>query len=275
VPNTTELDAIRDIFRKDTLLTLVSPKTRKALEEMIDHPWFPGITDPSTLHALANLLRVIEPQKVLQLGTWIGFSALFMADHMASFSRPGHLVTVEPQQHVHEAARKWAKKAGLANRITFVDGYSTDPAVSATLHLHGPFDLIYLDSSHAYRETLQELDLIFGKDGWLQEDGLLLLHDASIHAMQWDRHGEGGVRRAMEEWVGERQASYQSFIFEPPLWPNGCGLGFITRRRSVEFSNLAIAPAPQPVQLLSTAEVARPVPAKPPARHWYRRMLGK
>lgn len=215
----------------DFYLSLMSPSAASVLQEMIEHPRFPGATEPPVLTLLAALLRVIEPRRVLQIGTYIGFSTVFLADILSRNRQPGHLVTVEPDATAHESARAWAEKAQLADAITFLDGRSTDVRINRALQPFTPFDLIYLDSSHAYEETLEELTVIFERGLWLSRAGVLVLHDAALSAKRWDPTRKGGVRRALEEWVNARAHDYQILILEPPLLSDSEGLGLVTRRQ--------------------------------------------
>lgn len=226
--NDQQLQELRQAFRThDFYLSFTSEQARSVLEEIIDHPFFPGSTDPPVLAFLGALLQIVQPRRMLQLGTFIGFSTVYLADILARNTQPGHLVTVDPNDTAHSLAKVWIEQAGMSQVVTFLDGYSTDAAIDASLQSLGPFDLIYLDSSHMYQATLQELDLIFEQSGWLNPNGLLLLHDASAYAARWDSTGEGGVHRALLEWVAQRNTRYQLMILEPPLWPGACGLGLV------------------------------------------------
>jgi hypothetical protein len=40
------------------------------------------------------------------------------------------------------------------------------------------------------------------------------------------------VPRALAEWIGARGDEFELFVLAPPLWPNGCGLGLLQRRRT-------------------------------------------
>jgi predicted O-methyltransferase YrrM len=238
------LEEIRIAAKAGFYLSLSSDPVRAVLTEMIDHPWFMGISEPPVLGIIGALLRTIQPRRVLQIGTHIGFSAIYFADLLLRNERPGQLVTVEPEALSNEAARGWASKAGVAGGITFVEGRSTDPAAGEQIQAQGPYDLIYLDSSHQYRGTLAELTLILAPDGWLAPHGLLLLHDVSELATQWDSTGEGGVRRAFQEWSALYGDTQYELVLEPPLWPGVCGLGWIMRRA---------APKPMPEEVPSPA----------------------
>jgi predicted O-methyltransferase YrrM len=223
-----DLDLIRAEFKRDQVYRdVVSPRALAVLDEIIDHPTFPGVTEPPVLSVLAMLVRLTRPGRVLQLGTHVGFSAIVVADLLQAHG--GRLTTVDPVPVAHEHARHWVAKAGLAETVRFVDGASTDPAAHDDIGREGPYELAYLDSSHAYASTLQELDLLFEHPGWLAAHGLLVLHDVGREAARFDPTESGGVGRALREWTAARARAYQAVVLEPPLFPAPCGVGLLSR----------------------------------------------
>jgi predicted O-methyltransferase YrrM len=221
---TTDLEASRAVYGENNrYLRLVSDQTRERLKETINHPRFAGATDPFSLELLGAVLRAIRPKRVLELGTYIGFSSLLISDVLAHNEPDGELITVEPDQSAQEVARDLCSH--LSN-VQFVHGYSTDSEVISAVRDVGPFEIVYLDSSHMYSETLRELNLIFDTP-LLVEGGMLILHDAAKEAAQFDPSGKGGVRRALDEWNINR--SYHVVVFEKPLVDSIQGLGLVTR----------------------------------------------
>jgi predicted O-methyltransferase YrrM len=234
----TDLGELRKAYRNALAeLTSPAPAAAEILDEIIAHPRFPGVSDPPVLGFLETLLRITQPQRVLELGTYIGLSAVFLGSVLRGNRRPGHLWTVDPDPTAQELARGWVGRAELTETVSFVEGHSTAPEVDHELRGIGPFDLVYLDSSHTYEGTLKELDLVF-ESPWLRADGLLVLHDASNFASRWDPTAQGGVRRALDVWLSHQADEYHASIFEPPFWPALPGLGLISRRR------LSLAQAP-------------------------------
>ena len=239
----TELSGLRKAFREDDFyLSFVSPAARAVLESIIDHPAFPGVTDPPALMQLGLLLRTAKPLRVLQLGTLVGFSAVYLADILRT-NGVGHLVTVDPDVDASELAVRWVQEAGLDHHVSFVEGFSTDPEVGETVARSGPFDLVYLDSSHLYEPTLRELDLIFEEGGWLARDGLLVIHDAATQGVQ-----DAAVRRALDEWYAQHATEFQLFVLEPPFWPVTTGLAVMRR------SPPSLAGQPELERALGSAE---------------------
>ncbi len=227
------LDELRAGFRRDSFcLAFTRPSARAVLEEIIDHDEFPGATDPATLNLLWMLVRTTQPIRLLQLGTLIGYSAILVADTLAQNGR-GHLITVDPDTQSHSLARESAKQADVLSWIDFIDDYSTGEKTESVMAEAAPFDLIYLDASHAYEETLQELDLLLLPGGWLADHGILLIHDASVNAREYDPTSKGGVRRALDEWIAAHPGLTHHFILERPLWPSPPGLALLSRRTRV------------------------------------------
>lgn len=228
-----EMDRIRKSFLSKQL-ALYRPflprKVLRILDKMLQDISFPGATDCSALSLLSIMVKLHQPAKILQLGTYIGFSSLVFAGSIATNDNSGKLYTVEPQKVCHEKARYYAKRAGVAKLIEFIDGFSTDPDVIQELRNYGPYNLIYIDSSHAYKETLQELKIYVEDDKFTDASTLVLLHDAGTEMRVLDG-ANGGVPRAIEEWInhGDNKIRFQLFIFEPPVYPNPCGLAMIRK----------------------------------------------
>jgi len=233
-----DLRNIRQGYRNDTRYArFVSPQAANVLDLMIDDEYFPGVTEPIALYALTWLLDILRPKRVLQLGTHMGFSSVVIADMLSHHGEDGRLVTVDPAENYHTTAKEWTEKAGLRERITFLDGFSTDPEIVRQILELGPFDFIYLDSSHMYAATLEELHLIFAEQNWMVEHGVLVLHDAATYAQRFDPSNQGGVYRALNEWIDTYPDLYHLLILEPPLWPSQCGLGVVMRRTQTTQSS--------------------------------------
>jgi predicted O-methyltransferase YrrM len=230
-----ELTELRSAYQAALAkLTPPSPSARGVLDEIIEHPRFPGVSDPPILSLLGTFIRTTQPRRVLEIGTYIGLSTVFIADILNTNEARGHLWTVDPDTTAHELAEPWAERAGVRDVVSFVVGFSTEPTVASALRAAGPFQFVYVDSSHSYEGTLAELHLIF-EDWWLDRAGLLMLHDASDFARRWDPTAKGGVRRALDEWFIPRRDAYQMMILEPPLWPSAAGVAIVTRRRTADL----------------------------------------
>jgi hypothetical protein len=65
--NTQQLQDLRQAYRRhDFYLTFASENARSVLEQIIEHPQFPGSTDTPVLTFLATMLQIMQPRRVLQ-----------------------------------------------------------------------------------------------------------------------------------------------------------------------------------------------------------------
>jgi len=96
---------------------------------------------PSDGKLLYLLLRLIGARKVVEVGTLAGYSAIVMARALPA---DGRLWTIEAEDKHAKIARANVAAAGLADRVTVVDG--TGQAALPTLVGHGPFDAVFIDA---------------------------------------------------------------------------------------------------------------------------------
>jgi len=97
-----------------------------------------GPSDGKLIHLL---LRLANANKVVEVGTLIGYSAITIARALPA---DGHVWTIEFEAKHAEVARANIAAAGLTDRITVVDGAGLD--VLPTLVNHGPFDAVFIDA---------------------------------------------------------------------------------------------------------------------------------
>jgi caffeoyl-CoA O-methyltransferase len=90
---------------------------------------------------LGWLLRLAGARKVVEVGTLAGFSGIHLARSIPS---EGRLYTCEREPLHAAAAREAFAHAGLAERITVLEGSALESL--ATLADEGPFDAIFIDA---------------------------------------------------------------------------------------------------------------------------------
>jgi caffeoyl-CoA O-methyltransferase len=100
---------------------------------------------------LEFLVFALRPQRVLELGTYSGYSAVSMAGVLPP---GGHIDTCEVDETHAAVARRYLEEAGLADRVTIHLG----PALETIDRLEAEFDLIFIDADKvnypAYYEAL-------------------------------------------------------------------------------------------------------------------------
>lgn len=95
-------------------------------------------------HFLAELVQQSQPKLIVEVGTAIGYSGLWIADVLRQLGQ-GRLITIEQDpERAAEAARNF-ERAGVA---PFVTQYQGD-AREQLREIRGPIDLLFLDGGFA------------------------------------------------------------------------------------------------------------------------------
>jgi predicted O-methyltransferase YrrM len=190
----------------------------------------------SILHGLVMGNRA---SRIVQLGTCAGYSALLLGWMLRRMKAEQGLFSLDLDPVSCEISRRWITRAGLHGFVEIAERNSLDPQspLSARDYLGGDPELIIIDSSHEYQSTVAELDLWFGA---LAPGGLLVLHDVSRFAAEFDVTHQGGVRRAFTEWRKKHpqvetfslNADASTMELPRPLYKDACGLGLIHKALS-------------------------------------------
>jgi caffeoyl-CoA O-methyltransferase len=88
---------------------------------------------------LGLLVRTLRARRVLELGTFTGYSSISMALALPS---GGRVVTCDVTEETTASARRYAEEAGVVDRID----YRLGPALETIDELDGPFDLVFIDA---------------------------------------------------------------------------------------------------------------------------------
>lgn len=104
--------------------------------------------DQATGELLHNLVSMVKPLHVLELGTWRGASAIYMADALQQLGR-GHLITVEKSEANTRIARANIEEAGLTHFVTVVH-QDVDDFLLADRE---KFDLVFIDAMKSKTAT--------------------------------------------------------------------------------------------------------------------------
>ncbi len=139
-------------------------------------------------------------RRIVQLGHFAGYSCLMLGWALQRMGAERGLFSIDLRETHTEYTESWLARAQLSEYVGLHTSDSADPACveAAREYLGGEPTCVLIDSSHQYAHTLAELDLWYGA---IAPGGLMFLHDASPMAAQYDRAGDGGVRRALDEWL--------------------------------------------------------------------------
>ena len=106
---------------------------------------------------LESLIRIGNPALILELGTAIGYSAIFFA----SISPTALITTLEISNKMYDEAVLNIEKAGFSHRIQVLKGNASDLIVDLT----ADFDLIFIDAAKGHYKLFFDLCLNRAKQG--------------------------------------------------------------------------------------------------------------
>jgi caffeoyl-CoA O-methyltransferase len=145
VPEEIERYAEEHTTAPDDLLRRLAEETRATLRS----PQM--LTGTLEGRLLEFLVLATGARRVLELGTYSGYSAISMA---AALPPRGHIDTCEVDEQHAAVARRYIEEAGYADRITIHLG----PALETIARLEGEFDFVFIDADKvnysAYYEAL-------------------------------------------------------------------------------------------------------------------------
>ena len=137
---------------------------------------------------LKMLVKMVNPQNIIEVGTFSGYSALCMAEGL---SEHGHLYTFEINDEQEPFTRKWIKDSPWADKITFIIG---DAATEAK-KIGKSFDFAFMDGDkRTYVETYESILPLMNKGAFILADNTLW--DGHVTDADYDKDQQTvGIRR--------------------------------------------------------------------------------
>jgi len=111
---------------------------------------------------LALYSRLMKPRRILEIGTYTGYSALCLAEGL---TEDGRLITIDNNEELEDLARSFWRDSPYSDRIDFRLGHA--PAILPTLD--EVFDLVFIDADKLNNSLYY--DLVFDK---VRPGGLIL-----------------------------------------------------------------------------------------------------
>lgn len=161
---------------------------------------------------LSMISQMIQPKRILELGTFTGYSALCLAEGL---TEDGKLITIEHNDEMEDAIRRNLALSPLGEKIELVIGDAKavlgelkgrsygellDAASGYSLEGIGSFDLVFIDADK--KEYCDYLDLILPlmrEGGWILADNTLW--DGHIIDPAYDKDRQTVALRAFNDKV--------------------------------------------------------------------------
>ena len=123
---------------------------------------------------LSMISHMICPKRILELGTFTGYSALCLAEGLAG---GGKLLTIEHNDELEETIERNFSRSSLSDRIELRIGDAKEVLKDRAM-MHDSFELVFIDADK--REYCAYLDLVYP----LVPVGGFILADNTL----WDGH---------------------------------------------------------------------------------------
>jgi predicted O-methyltransferase YrrM len=139
-----------------------------------------GGVNPGDRRAIYALIHQLKPQSVLEVGTHIGASMLYIARALKSGG--GKITTVDIQDvndpetgawksgGLRASPKEMAAQLGCADQVTFI----AKPSIDYLYTTDETFDFIFLDGDHSAKAVYEEVAAALKH---LRPNGIILLHD--------------------------------------------------------------------------------------------------
>lgn len=161
---------------------------QKALEEHI-----PIIMD-DTLEIMEKYLKEINPERILEIGTAVGYSAMCFTKFL---TENGSIDTIERDEERIKEAKENIKKVGVENKIHIYEG----DAVEILPTLDEKYDAVFIDAAKGkYPFFLKEALRMIKPNGIIFADNILY---KGYVLSDYNKHKQRTAVRNLREYIKE------------------------------------------------------------------------
>lgn len=120
-----------------------------------------------TLEVIEKILIEKRPEKILEIGTAVGYSAICFSEYL---EEGGRIDTIERDSEREEEARENIKKVGVIDKIKLYEG----DAVEILPTLNEKYDVVFIDAAKGkYPFFLEQALRMLKEDGIILADNIL------------------------------------------------------------------------------------------------------
>lgn len=178
-----------DKWEVPNFLKQIDAEWARVLLNIYEHPMsFPGSVSPQMGNFLRALIINIAPRNVLEIGSFIGVSSLWIASAMSEYQRreslhcidlfPDHtnnpwcpgVILVNPLDFMS----KNMHACGFQEYVTIHKGDSTQILPGIARDIGEPIDFAMIDGDHSIEGCIKDFDLV---DPFVATGGYVLFHD--------------------------------------------------------------------------------------------------
>lgn len=186
----------------------------KALQDHI-----PIIMD-ETLEVIEKELERFKLNKILEIGTAVGYSAICFSEFL---NADGRIDTIEREKDRVEEARENIKKAEVGDKINIIEG----DAVEILPTLNEKYDMVFIDGSKGkYPFFLKEALRLLAPNGIIFADNVLY---KGYVLSDYNKHKQRTAVRNLREFLKEVNELQENKQFNTKVLEVGDGLAIVSR----------------------------------------------
>lgn len=126
------------------------------------------IMDRLGMEFMLQLLRLIQPSSILEIGTAIGYSGIRMAQALPN----AHIVTVERDEERYEKAKEFVSRSDVSEQLSLIYGDALE--TFEKVQKHGTFQVIFIDAAKGQYQRFFELyERLLEPEGVIITDNVL------------------------------------------------------------------------------------------------------
>ena len=161
---------------------------QKALEEHI-----PIIMD-DTLEVVDRILKEVQPKRILEIGTAVGYSAMCFSEYLQG---DGKIDTIERDEERIAEAKVNIKNVGVEDKINIYEG----EAVEILPTLNDKYDVVFIDAAKGkYPFFLKEALRMIKPTGVILADNILY---KGYVMSDYNKHKQRTAVRNLREYIKE------------------------------------------------------------------------
>ena len=192
-------------------------KTIEEIKEKALNEHIPIIMD-DTLEVVGKVLEELKPEKILEIGTAVGYSAICFSKYL---SKNGRIDTIEREKTRIDEAKINVKDLNLEEKINIIEG----DAVEILPTLNEKYDAIFIDAAKGkYPFFLKEAIRMLSNKGIIIADNILY---KGYTLSDYNKHKQRTAVRGLREYLKELEENEE---LETKLLEVGDGLT-ITKRK--------------------------------------------
>lgn len=195
-----ELEAMRaDMLRRDDLIKIVDlgagSRVSNSKQKSIAQIAKTSLSTPKKAQFLFRLVKHQQPKHILELGTSLGLSAMYMHKGCSS----AQLTTIEGSPEIAHVAKHYFDIEKVD--IELINA-PFDDALNTPVLSNNKYDIVYLDGNHTQEATLRYVDMLYDN---LSDDSVIVLDD-----IYWS----SGMTKAWKQLKSDNRFNYAVDLYD-------------------------------------------------------------